>query len=135
MSTAIISMRTPGSYSSPSLLLPDGIESDVNGSGRSEEGDVSARSANLQQVSDYISANSIGNAVLVYGDTNARYTSSGENIRTFETQNGMVNPWVELVLDGVEPTEGTDAVVCENPTTTQTCETVDKILYVFLDIG
>ncbi|KAL4822067.1 Endonuclease/exonuclease/phosphatase [Aspergillus spinulosporus] len=123
---------TPKGFTVMRVKLDDGVYVDcynLHADAGSEEEDVSARSANLQQVSDYISTNSIGNAVLVYGDTNARYTSSGENIRTFETQNGMVNPWVELVLDGVEPTEGTDAVVCENPTTTQTCETVDKIFY------
>jgi hypothetical protein len=97
---------------------------------RSEEADISARAANVQQVSDYITTNSVGNAVLVLGDTNARYTRVGDGIRIFHTQNELINPWVELILDGVEPVEGADAVVCGNPTTSQTCETVDKILYV-----
>lgn len=95
----------------------------------SEDEDVEARSANLQQVADYIANNSLGNAVLVFGDTNARYTSSGENVRVFETQEDMTNPWVELVLDGKQPEEGIDAIICENPSTVKTCETVDKILY------
>lgn len=95
----------------------------------SEDEDVEARSANLQQVADYIANNSLGNAVLVFGDTNARYTSAGENIRVFEEQENMANPWVELVLDGVQPEEGIDAITCENPSTVKTCETVDKILY------
>ncbi|GMG16235.1 unnamed protein product [Aspergillus oryzae var. brunneus] len=86
--------------------------------------------ANLQQVADYIGNNSAGNAVLVFGDTNARYTSSGENIRVFGTEQNMTNPWVELILNGVEPTEGTDPWMCDNPTTNNTCETVDKIFYV-----
>ncbi|KAL5332529.1 Endonuclease/exonuclease/phosphatase [Aspergillus crustosus] len=90
---------------------------------------LSTRSANLQQVADYIAASSTGNAVLVFGDTNARYTTANENIRVFQTQEDMVNPWVELILSGVEPTEGTDAVVCGNPSTTAECETVDKIFY------
>ena len=94
----------------------------------SETDDVKARSANLQQVADYIGKNSAGNAVLVFGDTNARYTSSGENIRVFGTEQNMTNPWVELILNGVEPTEGTDPWMCDNPTTNNTCETVDKIL-------
>ncbi|RDW70684.1 endonuclease/exonuclease/phosphatase family protein [Aspergillus mulundensis] len=123
---------TPKGFTVMRVKLEDGVYVDaynLHADAGSEDEDVTARSANLQQVADYISTNSIGNAVLVYGDTNARYTSSGENIRIFETQNGMTNPWVELVLDGVEPTEGTDAVVCENPTTSETCETVDKIFY------
>ncbi|KAL4988175.1 Endonuclease/exonuclease/phosphatase [Aspergillus falconensis] len=123
---------TPKGFTVMRVKLEDGVYVDcynLHADAGSEDNDVSARSANLQQVADYISTNSVGNAVLVYGDTNARYTSSGENIRIFETQNGMENPWVELILDGVEPTEGTEAVVCENPTTSQTCETVDKIFY------
>ncbi|KAL4907368.1 hypothetical protein BDW74DRAFT_176138 [Aspergillus multicolor] len=123
---------TPKGFTVMRVRLDDGVYVDaynLHADAGSEDEDVSARSANLQQVADYISANSIGNAVLVYGDTNARYTSAGENIRVFETQNGMVNPWVEIVLEGVQPTEGTDAVVCENPTTTEACETVDKIFY------
>lgn len=80
-------------------------------------------------MADYIANNSLGNAVLVFGDTNARYTSAGENIRVFEEQENMANPWVELILDGVQPEEGIDAITCENPSTVKTCETVDKILY------
>jgi hypothetical protein len=97
---------------------------------RSNDDDIKARSANLQQVADYIKVNSVGNAVLVFGDTNARYTRIGDSIRVFQTQNGMVNPWVELILKGAEPAEGSDALICENPSTTNNCETVDKILYV-----
>lgn len=97
---------------------------------RSKDDDIKARSANLQQLSDYIKVNSVGNAVLVFGDTNARYTRTGDNIRVFQTQNGMVNPWVELILKGAEPAEGGDSLICENPSTTNNCETVDKILYV-----
>lgn len=103
--------------------------------GSSETDDVSARSANLQQLADYIDTNSAGNPVMVFGDTNARYTSAGENIRVFETQEGMSNPWIDLVLNGVEPVQGTDPRICENPTTNRTCETVDKILYVCPRLG
>ncbi|KAL4916043.1 Endonuclease/exonuclease/phosphatase [Aspergillus aurantiobrunneus] len=123
---------TPKGFTVMRVRLDEGVYVDcynLHADAGSEDADVSARSANLQQVADYIAANSVGNAVLVFGDTNARYTSSGENIRVFQTQEDMTNPWVELVLDGQEPEEGTDAIVCENPTTTQTCETVDKIFY------
>jgi hypothetical protein len=94
----------------------------------SETKDVEARSANLQQLADYIGTNSAGNAVLVFGDTNARYTSAGENIRVFGSEQKMANPWVQLILNGVEPTKGSDPWMCDNPTTNNTCETVDKIL-------
>lgn len=97
---------------------------------RSENEDVQARSANLQQLANHIQTHSAGNAVLVFGDTNAWYTSSGENIRVFKDQNLMANSWIDLVLHGETPREGTSPRICSNPTTNSTCETVDKILYV-----
>jgi hypothetical protein len=45
------------------------------------------------------------------------------------TQSGLSDAWVELHQNGVYPTAGADAVVCANPSTSLTCETVDKILY------
>ncbi|KAL4929168.1 endonuclease/exonuclease/phosphatase family protein [Aspergillus undulatus] len=123
---------TPKGFTVMRVKVDEGVYVDcynLHADAGSEDEDVTARSANLQQVADYIATNSIGNAVLVFGDTNARYTSSGENIRVFQSQEDMVNPWVELILDGVEPEEGIDAITCTNPTTTQTCETVDKIFY------
>lgn len=42
----------------------------------------------------------------------------------------MKDPWVDLVLGGEEPVQGTPARKCDSPTKNQTCEVVDKILYV-----
>lgn len=94
-----------------------------------EEGDIEARAANIQQIADYIDANSAGQAVLVFGDTNSRYTRTGDGIRVFGTQNGLTDVWVELEMGGVAPTEGSEALICENPSTLEACETVDKVLY------
>jgi hypothetical protein len=91
-----------------------------------EDDDETARNSNLQQVADYIDTWSTGNAVLVFGDTNSRYTRTADNIRIFGTQNGLTDPWVELVRDGVEPTVES---LCDNPSTTNDCETVDKVFY------
>ncbi|KFA65061.1 hypothetical protein S40285_03115 [Stachybotrys chlorohalonatus IBT 40285] len=88
--------------------------------------DLSARRSNIQQVSDYITANSAGNAVIVFGDTNTRYSRTGDNIRLFREANGMTDVWVQLVRGGVEPTAES---LCSNPSTTNDCEIVDKVLY------
>ncbi|KAJ7057779.1 mannose-binding lectin [Mycena amicta] len=94
-----------------------------------EAGDETARAANLQQVANYIDTWSVGNAVLVFGDTNARYTRVGDGIRIFE-QNGLVDAWVQNVMNGVDPVLGSDALVCPTGVPTNTsCEVVDKILY------
>ncbi|PMD65507.1 endonuclease exonuclease phosphatase family protein [Hyaloscypha bicolor E] len=91
-----------------------------------EAGDEVARAANLQQVADYIDTWSIGNSVVVYGDTNSRYTRSADGITVFETQNGLTDGFVQLEKGGVNPTVET---ICDNPSLINTCETVDKVLY------
>ena len=64
------------------------------------------------------------------GDTNSRYTRTDDTgIRVFKSKNSLTDVWVQLEKDGVYPTAGSDALVCDNPSTTETCETVDKVLY------
>ncbi|EFX04473.1 endonuclease exonuclease phosphatase family protein [Grosmannia clavigera kw1407] len=91
-----------------------------------ETGDETARTANLEQVAAYIDTWSVGNAVLVFGDTNSRYTRAADNITVFARQNGLTDAWVQLERAGVNPTVET---LCDNPTTSNTCETVDKVFY------
>jgi len=90
---------------------------------------LAARRANVEQLSDFIQANSAGNAVIVMGDTNTRYTRAGDNIRTLADENGLTDAWVQLVKGGVRPTQGADALVCPTTAPTNDCEVVDKVLY------
>ncbi|KAI2611640.1 mannose-binding lectin [Hypoxylon fragiforme] len=90
-----------------------------------ESADIAARAANIQQVADAIAARSAGNAVLVFGDTNSRYTRAGDGIRAFLAA-GLTDPWVELVHAGSIPSAES---ICANPSTTPSCETVDKVFY------
>ncbi|KAI0851902.1 mannose-binding lectin [Daldinia vernicosa] len=120
---------TPKGFDFMRVALDDGVYVDVynlHADAGSEDGDITARAANLKQVADAIDARSSGNAVLVYGDTNSRYTRTGDGIRIFSEQNGLTDTWVELVHDGTIPNVET---ICENPSTTNECETVDKIFY------
>lgn len=80
----------------------------------------------MKQVADYIDTNSAGNSVVVFGDTNARYTRIEDGITIFQTQSLMTDAFVELERGGVNPTETT---VCDNPSLIDTCETVDKVFY------
>lgn len=95
---------------------------------RNTENDLNARNSNLQQVADHIEEYSDGNAVVVTGDTNSLYTGPGENIRVFQDENLMKDAWVEHVLNGKEPREGSQTEKCTNPTKNNTCEVLDKIL-------
>ncbi|KAK0706058.1 Endonuclease/exonuclease/phosphatase [Lasiosphaeria miniovina] len=97
-----------------------------------ESGDNVARQANINQVASYIAASSQGNAVLIYGDTNSRYSRAADTaIRslvasTSGTSFGMRDAWVELQRGGVVPSEES---LCANPSSNYLCETVDKVFY------
>ncbi|KAF9698559.1 hypothetical protein EKO04_003874 [Ascochyta lentis] len=91
--------------------------------------DLSARASNLRQVSDHIKTNSIGNPVIVFGDSNTRYTRTSDIPGVFGTENSMKDVWIELVRKGTPPTAGSDALLCDNPSPNTTCETVDKVWY------
>lgn len=91
--------------------------------------DLAARASNLRQVSDHIKLNSVGNPVVVFGDSNSRYTRAGDTPTIFSTQNSMKDVWLELVRRNAAPAAGSDALLCENPSRVATCETVDKVWY------
>ncbi|PKS05434.1 hypothetical protein jhhlp_008810 [Lomentospora prolificans] len=120
---------TPKGFTFMRVNVDDGVWIDVynlHTDAGTESGDLAARNSNLQQVADYLDTWSKGNVVLVFGDTNSRYTRTSDQIRVFSSQNGMTDPWVQLIRGGVVPTEET---FCENPSTTNYCETVDKVFY------
>jgi hypothetical protein len=123
---------TPKGFTFMRVVVDEGVYIDfynLHADAGTEDGDLEARQSNLQQVADYIDTWSIGNAVLVFGDTNSRYTRTGDNTRVFKTQNSLTDAWVELIEGGVYPTQGADASECDNPSTTNDCEVVDKVLY------
>jgi hypothetical protein len=97
-----------------------------------EAGDLTARQQNINQVAAYISQWSRGNAVVVFGDTNSRYSRTADTaIRSLlARQNasgpGLADAWVELQRGGVVPTEES---VCGNPAADNVCEVVDKVFY------
>jgi endonuclease/exonuclease/phosphatase family metal-dependent hydrolase len=94
----------------------------------SEAADIAAREKNLAQVSAFMRTHSAGNAVIVYGDTNTRYTR-GDGIAEFAAVNGLTDAWVEQIRGGDAPNEGDPALVCQDTTVDANCEVVDKILY------
>lgn len=55
---------------------------------------------------------------------------SADNIRVFDTQNGLTDAWVQAI-GGAAPAAGSDALVCPDGVPTDiNCEVVDKVLYV-----
>ncbi|CAE6400504.1 unnamed protein product [Rhizoctonia solani] len=123
---------TPKGFTFMRLRIDEGVYIDfinLHADAGTEAGDETARTANIKQVADYINANSAGNAVIIFGDTNSRYTRSEDNIRLFSTQNGLTDAWVQAI-GGIPPAAGSDALVCPNGVPTDIkCEVVDKIFF------
>ncbi|NUT50574.1 MAG: endonuclease, partial [Saccharothrix sp.] len=103
---------TPKGFSFSRLRLAEGVYVDlynVHANAGSTDADLVARRANITQLSQYVTRNSAGNAVIIMGDTNTRYTRAGDNIRDLVRGNGLTDAWVELVRAGDEPAAGAPA--------------------------
>ncbi|MFC9930589.1 jacalin-like lectin [Streptomyces sp. NPDC127190] len=93
------------------------------------DGDLASRADNLSQLTTFIKTHSAGNAVVVMGDTNTRYTRAGDTIGEFARDNGLTDAWVRLERGGTPPAKGSDPLLCDENAITNTCEVVDKVLY------
>jgi hypothetical protein len=123
---------TPKGFTFMRLRLAEGVYADlynIHTNAGTNAGDQTSRADNLNQLSTFIASHSAGNAVLVMGDTNARYTRTGDTIAAFAASNGLTDAWVQLKRGGVAPAIGSDPLVCDATAPTDTCEVVDKVLY------
>ncbi len=125
---------TPKGFTFMRERLAEGVYVDfynVHTNAGTNDGDLASRADNLNQLTAFIAGHSAGNAVVVMGDTNTRYTRSGDTVAEFAAANGLTDAWVQLVRGGSAPAKGSDALVCDQSGTTvpDTCEVVDKILY------
>nr|MDT0657596.1 jacalin-like lectin [Micromonospora sp. DSM 115978] len=123
---------TPKGFTLKRIRLAEGVYLDLynaHANAGSTAADLTARRANIGQLSQYITANSAGNAVLLMGDLNTRYTRTGDNVRLLREANGLTDAWVSLVRGGVEPAAGSPDLVCDPASVTDACEVVDKIFY------
>ncbi|WP_460061814.1 jacalin-like lectin [Streptomyces sp. YKOK-I1] len=125
---------TPKGFTFMRERLAEGVYVDfynVHTNAGTNDGDLASRADNLAQLTTFISTHSAGNAVVVMGDTNTRYTRSGDTIAEFAAANGLTDAWVQLIRGGSAPAKGSDALVCDQSgaTVPNTCEVVDKVLY------
>jgi endonuclease/exonuclease/phosphatase family metal-dependent hydrolase len=123
---------TPKGFTWSRTRVAEGVLIDfynVHANAGSNEADLAARRANISELSRFITANSAGNAVVVAGDTNTRYTRTGDNIRELVSANGLTDAWVQEERGGVPPAAGDPALVCNDAAITDACEVVDKILF------
>ncbi|AEV86358.1 Sphingomyelin phosphodiesterase 2 [Actinoplanes sp. SE50] len=119
---------TPKGFTFQRVRLAEGVYVDVynlHANAGTNAGDLASRAANLSQLTTFIGSHSPGNAVLVFGDTNTRYTRDGDTIADFVANNGLTDAWVTLERGGVAPAKGADPILCSD----DSCEVVDKVLY------
>jgi endonuclease/exonuclease/phosphatase family metal-dependent hydrolase len=123
---------TPKGFTFMRVRLAEGVYVDfynVHTNAGTTSGDESSRASNLSQLTSFIAGHSAGNAVVVMGDTNTRYTRAADTIGAFVANNGLTDAWVKLQRGGTPPAAGTDALLCDETAITNTCEVVDKVLY------
>ncbi|EEY61642.1 uncharacterized protein PITG_01973 [Phytophthora infestans T30-4] len=123
---------TPKGFTMQAVKLASGVFIDVynlHADAGVSMNDQKARASNLKQLGDYISENSAGNAVIVMGDTNTRYTRKLDTIAEFVAEQNMTDGWIEYVRKGKLPKKGAEAIKCETANMANKCEVVDKILY------
>jgi hypothetical protein len=122
---------TPKGFTFLRVTVTDGVNVDLynlHTDAGDSPGDVTARADNLKQLTEYIKSHSSGNAVVVMGDTNSRYTRTGDIISEFAADNGLTDAWIQLERNGNAPTAGSPALLCQG-TPSNSCEVVDKVLY------
>ncbi|NUR01508.1 MAG: endonuclease [Streptomyces sp.] len=125
---------TPKGFTFMRERLAEGVYVDfynLHTNAGTNDGDEASRADNLKQLTAFINTHSAGNAVVVMGDTNTRYTRSADTIAEFAAANGLTDAWVQLIRGGTPPAKGSDALVCDQSgaTVPNTCEVVDKVLY------
>ncbi|KAI5814925.1 Endonuclease/exonuclease/phosphatase [Pyronema omphalodes] len=124
---------TPKGFTAMRMQLAPGVNIDfynLHAEAGDTDLDFAARQIGFQQLSNFISSYSSGNAIVLAGDTNTRYTSAKDPTRLFAQKNGMSDIWVVLEKGGIAPSPG-PSIECPFPIPAgkedNKCEQIDKI--------
>jgi hypothetical protein len=124
---------TPKGFSFMRILLSPGVYVDfinLHTNAGTSSGDETARENEWTQLTSWIAANvPAGDALIVAGDTNSRYTRTADDLQSFIANNGLTDAWVKLAMGGVAPAAGAADLVCNEAAITNTCEITNKFLY------
>lgn len=123
---------TPKGFSYSQIEFTPGYVIDfynVHANAGSSTESFAARRRNMAQICNYIQTNSAGNAVIVMGDFNSRFTREEDTIRAF-LDLGFEDVWVKLICNDEVPAIDPNSLrSCDSVRTNADCERVDKILY------
>jgi endonuclease/exonuclease/phosphatase family metal-dependent hydrolase len=101
---------TPKGFMYAQMELGPGLYVDVytlHADAENDSNSIAARCNNMRQIASYINTYSNGNAVIVLGDTNSRYTRAADNFESaLLNACSLADPWIELVRNGSVPADG-----------------------------
>lgn len=88
-----------------------------------------ARRHNMEQLSAYIRQHSAGNAVIVMGDLNGRYSFGQDNVDWLLKENELADAWIRLYCKNRAPVRSDSLPSSDILNLTDSSETIDKILF------
>lgn len=113
-------LLNPGGFTYTRQHIPGGSSVDVY---NVDTSGGSLTAAEIDQLSTFIGANSIGRAVIVTGDFDQLYSDPGQILTGFTTANGLTDAWVQVEYGGTAPTAAPRCAYDDG------CEQRDKIFY------
>ncbi|MCW1959572.1 MAG: phosphatidylinositol-specific phospholipase C domain-containing protein, partial [Mycobacterium sp.] len=113
-------LLNPGGFTYTRQHIPGGSSIDVY---NVDTSGGSLTNAEIEQLSAFIGANSVGRAVIVTGDFGQLYSDTGQTLSMFVTDNGLTDAWVQVEYGGVTPIDAPTCAYADN------CEQPDKIFY------
>lgn len=123
---------TPKGFMYSQMMVEPGVYVDVytvHTDAGGDSGSLAARRDNMIQLAEYINTHSAGNAVIVLGDTNSRYTRGDDNFeKVLLDAAGLRDPWIDLVRNGMVPADG-EALMDGSNKNGVNFEVVDKVFY------
>lgn len=124
---------TPKGFMYNQVKVAEGVYIDVynlHADADTDPKSEAARRSNLNQLATYIEQYSQGHAVIVFGDTNCRYTRTEDNLKAlFVDRLDMKDVWIEKIRNGSYPEMGEGALLGMSGETSADNEVVDKIFY------
>jgi endonuclease/exonuclease/phosphatase family metal-dependent hydrolase len=102
---------------------------DMHTDAGSAAADQTARARNLRQLAAAITTRSGGRAVIVAGDSNARYSRAGDTVPELVDAASLSDVWIELHNQGQRPASGMPVMCSADDANDPACERIDKIFY------
>jgi endonuclease/exonuclease/phosphatase family metal-dependent hydrolase len=102
---------------------------DIHTDAGSAAGDQTARAKNLRQLAAAITTRSAGRAVIVAGDSNARYSRAGDTVPELLDAASLSDVWIVLHNQGQRPATGVPVVCSADDPNDRACERIDKVFY------